>query len=207
MDVQNEIISFIEKNYIFNNISKENQIILSKMGKILAFPEGDYIIHENDEPDQFYLIIEGLVDVTKIDPDKNIEYIINSLKPGDVFGEIGFVTKNPRTANVKSKTNIKVLAFNFEEVHKKNNEINVALHERIVDILAQRLDHANNVTLRSMQRSLQKSKRIAILELVIIIIMTFSLLQIGMAAFYIFHSDDLCNIKYPHNLIKTNVRL
>ena len=65
---------------------------------------GARIIRQGDVGDKFYLIREGQVDIT-VDEAAGAR-LVNTLGPGDFFGEIALMTGKPRTANSLAKTDL-----------------------------------------------------------------------------------------------------
>ncbi len=79
------------------------------------FDPGKSIIEEGDLEDSFYIITAGEVAVIKRD------MVIDSLRPGDCFGEMGYITKTERTASIMASdyvTLMKVNATLIEQVSK-----------------------------------------------------------------------------------------
>lgn len=65
---------------------------------IQRYAKGDVIISEGIVSNNAYIIISGKVQVTKKLEKKMV--LINTLKEGDVFGEMGLISKTVRSANV-----------------------------------------------------------------------------------------------------------
>lgn len=65
---------------------------------IQRYSKGDVIISEGIVSNNAYIIISGKVQVTKKLEKKTV--LINTLKEGDVFGEMGLISKTVRSANV-----------------------------------------------------------------------------------------------------------
>jgi MFS family permease len=59
-------------------------------------PAGTVVIREGDDPDDLYVLLTGAASVTT----EGAAAPINTLAPGDYFGEIGLVRRVPRTASV-----------------------------------------------------------------------------------------------------------
>lgn len=78
---------------------------LIKLGK------GDLIIRKGEKDDTIYLLLSGIAEVTLDDPDAPPVAIIGA---GDTFGEIGFLTSVPRTANVVASAECEVLVLSGE---------------------------------------------------------------------------------------------
>ena len=60
----------------------------------VEFPDGSEIIHQGDEPDYLYILVNGICHVIR-DGQR-----VNIIEPGDVFGELAFMFKRTRAASV-----------------------------------------------------------------------------------------------------------
>ncbi|BCS35107.1 hypothetical protein TBR22_A43330 [Luteitalea sp. TBR-22] len=69
---------------------------------------GDVVIAEGDPADEFFVIIEGQVEVTRLDREAR-PVLLASLGPGDYFGEMGLLRGAPRNATVRASTPLEVL--------------------------------------------------------------------------------------------------
>ncbi len=73
----------------------------------LEFEEGEMIVEEGDLSPYFYGIAEGFVAVSVGDGEEKA--YVNSLGPGDVFGEAGIFMSVPRTATVTAQARTVIL--------------------------------------------------------------------------------------------------
>lgn len=71
---------------------------------------GDHIIRQGEQPERFYVIVEGFVKVTHIDAN-GTEHVVDYLTAGDYFGEIGLLEGGERIATVTAITRVKVISF------------------------------------------------------------------------------------------------
>jgi MFS family permease len=71
---------------------------------------GERIIGQGDEADFFYVIVEGTVEVTQTDTEGQ-ERVLREMKSGDFFGEIGLLSRVPRTASVTALTEGELIAL------------------------------------------------------------------------------------------------
>src|SRR5438128_2036146 len=79
------------------------EVVAESAGRadLLAFQPGDVILREGDPADRFYMIINGQALATARGPD-GAEAHLNTLGPGDYFGEIGLLNNAPRIATVRA---------------------------------------------------------------------------------------------------------
>ena len=74
------------------------------------FSAGTDIIHQGDDPEQFYILTKGEVEVIRQYPDGS-EVLVNKLVEGSFFGEIGLLKHAKRVATVRAKTDIEVMTM------------------------------------------------------------------------------------------------
>jgi hypothetical protein len=68
-------------------------------------PAGTVVVSEGESGDTFYVVVDGLFDVT------SHGLPLRTLAPGDFFGEIALLRDAPRTATVSASTDAEVLAI------------------------------------------------------------------------------------------------
>jgi HlyB family type I secretion system ABC transporter len=91
----------------------------------VSLPFGHGIVREGDESDALYVLIEGRARVVKR-AESGEEISLNTLRPGDSFGEIGLLEHTRRTATVRASSDVEVLRLDrsvFEALLKKHPEI------------------------------------------------------------------------------------
>ncbi len=78
------------------------------------FAPGTLIVQQGTQPDHFYIILEGEVEVFYAIP-TNSDIPIAHLGQGDYFGEIGLLANRPRTTSVRALTTVQAISFDREE--------------------------------------------------------------------------------------------
>ena len=85
--------------------------VVSEALRKCAFREGEYIIRQGEVGDVFYIIEEGeAMAFGSKDHGKAAIPEMNYTK-GNYFGELSLLRAQPRAANVKAKTDVKLLAL------------------------------------------------------------------------------------------------
>jgi CRP-like cAMP-binding protein len=75
---------------------------------LLDLEPGDLIIREGDRDDTLFVLLSGIAEAALRDRDGIPLFTFGA---GDTFGEIGFLTAVPRTADVKACTDCRVLVI------------------------------------------------------------------------------------------------
>ncbi len=110
---------------------------IAGMAEFRAFPKGEVIIHEGDQGDSFYHVVSGSARVFQISED-GIDVTLNTLEPGESFGEMALLTGEPRSASVDTRETSCFLVISkqaFEGVVAESPEFSLALSK----ILSSRL--------------------------------------------------------------------
>ncbi len=82
--------------------------LFDKFGK--KFEPGTVIFCEFEPGNDFYLIEDGQVQISKVV--KEINKTMDILGPGDIFGEMAILEEQPRSATAVTLTEVRVLNFN-----------------------------------------------------------------------------------------------
>lgn len=72
-----------------------------------TFMEGEVIVKQGDEGKQFFIIVEGICRVSKIEDEQEIE--VGELKENDYFGEVALLSSEPNAETVTARTYVEVL--------------------------------------------------------------------------------------------------
>jgi CRP-like cAMP-binding protein len=74
-----------------------------------AYHSGEVVFHEGDPGRALFVVVEGTVEITRAMPQG--ERVINTLGPGDQFGELALVDESPRSgsARVAAPTRLLIL--------------------------------------------------------------------------------------------------
>jgi signal transduction histidine kinase len=89
----------LQNSKLFNGLSPVELQTLQKVVQVEAFPAGHVIFTEGDDGDGFYMIREGLVQISAlVGQNERERRILSRLGPGDFFGEMAVVDNEPRSA-------------------------------------------------------------------------------------------------------------
>ena len=103
------------------------------------FQKGNVVIRQGDVDTSLYLLIVGTVSILK--HDSNIP--IATLKPGDVFGEMSFLTKKPRHTDVFADKDVLVIRMDEDFFEKIDLVMKDKIKNYLIELLISRLDQMN----------------------------------------------------------------
>ena len=119
--------------HAFPGISPAEVAELITNCKLMNYPAGTVLCHENAVENTFYVILEGEVEVTKVINNRETR-LLKKLSAGDFFGEMALIHNAPRAATVKTVTPFIGLEINkdaFDRVLKNSSSVSLAMVREI----------------------------------------------------------------------------
>ncbi len=104
--------------HIFSDLPRTVAGVMARRLRYHTFPAGTEVIKQGSEGDQFFIVVDGEVDVISEHED-GTEGVLTTLGPGESFGEAALLLNTLRTATVRARTALRVLALDrstFEQV-------------------------------------------------------------------------------------------
>ena len=98
-----------------------------------SYPPGQIIIKEGDMDDSFYILLAGIVDISKHGQH------IDTLQEGDCFGEMGFLSRTERTATVTAKTDVSLIRVNASTLDRAEDGTQLRFLKMFVTSVVERL--------------------------------------------------------------------
>src|SRR5438046_10306587 len=118
---RNQKVELLRKVPLFERCSKRELAEIAQIADEIDFREGKVLMRGGGHGREFFVLLDGAVDVTKADRR------INQLGPGDFFGEIALIAPSAqRTATVTATTDVDALvvtAQNFRGLMQRSPDI------------------------------------------------------------------------------------
>jgi CRP-like cAMP-binding protein len=128
----NEKTDLIRKVPLFARCSRAELKEIAKLADEIDLSEGKEMTREGAPGREFFVLLEGTADV-----EKNSRKV-NTLGPGDFFGEIALVSREPRTATVIASSPIRALVITDRSFRRLLDDA-PQVKTRVMEAMAQRL--------------------------------------------------------------------
>lgn len=102
------LMNLMATSRLFTPFDDGERLQILKQFQSKVVPKGTVIIEDGAEPDAMYLILEGEVEVSKVD-EAGDKVVLSYLRESDVFGEIGLLEERLTTATVTAAEQTVVL--------------------------------------------------------------------------------------------------
>jgi CRP-like cAMP-binding protein len=128
----NQKVELIGKVPLFEQCSKRELEEVAKIADEIDLDAAKPLMREGDPGREFFVLLEGTAEVTR-DGEQ-----INTLGPGDFFGEIALISQGPRTATVTTTSPVRALVIterSFRRLVEQSPEIERKVLAAAVDRL------------------------------------------------------------------------
>lgn len=118
----------------------DNQEIyqLLKVCQVKKFSKEEEIFKEGAVARDMYLVMSGRIKIVK-GPSRAKSYLINVLKRGDIFGEMGIIDGAPRSASAIAESDTQVLAIHQVSLLRCKESTAAKLYRNLAQILSAKL--------------------------------------------------------------------
>jgi CRP-like cAMP-binding protein len=128
----NQKLDLIDKVPLFSRCSRAQKQQIAKIADEIDLREGKEMTREGAAGREFFILLEGSADVRKNGRK------INTLGPGDFFGEIALVSREPRTATVVATAPVRALVVTDRSFRRLLDET-PQIKDKVMEAMAERL--------------------------------------------------------------------
>lgn len=134
-------LAILDKVSLFDDLSRSDKRLLAEFHwYFVTYNGGDFLTDEGSLDKRFFILLSGGVNVLKGDP----QQLITQLKPGEIIGEISFLTNEPRTASIIANTDSSALVIDQTLLDQLPIDIRERIKDQLILRMAQRLNRMNN---------------------------------------------------------------
>ena len=132
-----EIVGFLADIPLLSKLSEESLKALARECRFRRLDKGEILFFQSDESDSAYVVRHGNISIVLNSPDGR-EMVINEMHAGDLFGELGILTKKVRSTSAIAHSKSEVLVIP-SRVFTKLIESEPQFAFRMLEITADRL--------------------------------------------------------------------
>ncbi len=125
-------LSSLKEIPLFRGMPSANLLPIADACVEVTFPAGATIFHQGDPGDTLYVLLDGRVDILRDGA------VINTLGPGECFGEIAVLGETARTASATAVDPLRTLVLDaprFRKIVGETGEIGLAVIQALNDRL------------------------------------------------------------------------
>ena len=101
---------FLGKIPLFADLSEASLLTLARVCRFMQVEKGQFIFLQDDPSDKAYLVRSGFISIILESLDGR-KLVINEMRSGDFFGEVGLLTKHPRSSSAIARTDGELLVI------------------------------------------------------------------------------------------------
>jgi CRP-like cAMP-binding protein len=113
---RDEKLELLHRIPLFAGLNKHQVERLGMLAEEVDVPPGKVLIRQGESGDDMMVVVSGQVGVER-DGER-----LNTLGPGDFFGEIALIERGPRTATVTTESPARLLVVNHRDFHSLMEE-------------------------------------------------------------------------------------
>jgi hydrophobe/amphiphile efflux-3 (HAE3) family protein len=128
---------------LFHGLRRAQARIAVLLGTLRSLSAGKVAVRQGDVGNEMYVIINGRADVVVTGPDGR-RHVVRHLERGDVFGEMGLVRQQQRTADIVATEDLELLAVDqrfMQRLQRRYPRIAAAVFLNLTRILSDRLEN------------------------------------------------------------------
>lgn len=153
--LKNKILMLIDRLAFFKEFnSTEKLLLIQGTGMIVLAEENEYVLQEGSKDTCLYIPLSGELAV-RVKNNEGVEVTIAKLHPGDVIGEVTFITDRPRSASVVALRQTLLFRCSRVALQKLPPSAREKIKDQIIAKLIDRLYAKNVATANELQISKQ----------------------------------------------------
>ncbi len=136
-DHLSEILKFLGSVRSFSDLSEPSRLLLARSGRFERLAKGEILFFQSDPSECAYIVRNGNISIVLTSPDGR-EMVINEMHAGDMFGELGILTKKTRSTSAVAQSNSELFVI-ARDVFLRLVEDEPSLARLILEMTANRL--------------------------------------------------------------------
>jgi CRP-like cAMP-binding protein len=135
-----ESIKFLRGISLFSTLDEKTLHLLAQASKLQRVEKGTVLFFQSDPSDSAYIVQRGTISIVLSSPDGR-DMIINEMRTGDIFGELGILTRQTRSTSAIAHADSDLLVIP-RDAFLRVVDAEPQLARRILELTAQRLQQS-----------------------------------------------------------------
>ena len=135
-----ETLNFLESIPLFSHSDEKAIEVLARSSRFQHMKNGSILFFQADPSESAYIVRSGEISIVLSSPDGR-DMVINNMRRGDIFGELGILTARPRSTSAIARADTDLLVIPGEVFLRIVDE-EPPLARRILKITAERLQRS-----------------------------------------------------------------
>jgi CRP-like cAMP-binding protein len=93
---------------LFSGLKETSLRVLTRAGRFVHVKKGEVLFFQSDPSELAYIVRRGIISIVLSSPDGR-EMVINEMRKGDLFGELGILTDKNRSTTATARTDSEIL--------------------------------------------------------------------------------------------------
>jgi CRP/FNR family cyclic AMP-dependent transcriptional regulator len=102
--------AFLAKIPLFRDLKDASLQALADASRFMQVEKDEFVFLQDDPSDKVFLVRSGLISII-LESFDGRKLVINEMHPGDFFGEVGVLTRQPRSSSVIARTDCELLVI------------------------------------------------------------------------------------------------
>ena len=105
-----EVRDYLDRLPLFSGLGDAYFTAFVRQGNLVKYKKGEFIFFQGDRSEKFYIVRSGMISILLTSSDGR-EMVINEIRQGDFFGELGLITKKTRSTTAVARSDCDLLEF------------------------------------------------------------------------------------------------
>lgn len=153
-----QILDLLTDNFCFDELSSAELDALCSHARLRTYGHDEVIFQKGDLTTDLMAVISGQVRICSVSEDGR-QVILNTIRSGEIFGEIGVLDGDVRTADAVSNVVSKLLIIDrqsFMNVLRGNSNFCIGLLELLCSRIRRTSEQAEDLVLLDLEKRLAK---------------------------------------------------
>ncbi len=132
-----KLLEIVARIDFFKNMSVGERELLLNSSSCYKCVQGKYIQTEDDLNHNFYILLSGLVTITKKGTDK----VVGEVAVGEFIGESSFINKHRKSASAKAAEDSIILCIDQDALRNLPSKLKDKCKDAVIEGMAHRIVH------------------------------------------------------------------